>query len=85
MIPTILRMEGMICFMRNLRFTFLLSADERSALDHLATLWRRSRGDLMRLLIADALSRLFTDDQQSAGRGPNSAAEFTSGMEGSHD
>ncbi len=47
--------------MRSQRFTFLCTADEREALQRLASLWRRSKSDTVRILIADALSRLFTD------------------------
>ncbi len=70
---------------RSVRFTLLMRPDERAALDRLAAQSQRSKGDLIRLLVADALSRLFADRKQLAGRGRNSAAEIGTGTEGSND
>ncbi len=69
--------------MRSERFTVLFSPDELAALAELASLWRRSRSDVIRLLIADALSRLFSDGKQRPGQGPDSAAESKVGTEDS--
>ncbi len=50
--------------MRDQRFTFLCTVDELAALQRLAALWRRSRSDVVRLLIANALGQLFTETEQ---------------------
>ncbi len=51
--------------MRTQRFTFLCTVDEKDALERLAAVWRRSRSDTIRLLIANALEQLFTGDRSS--------------------
>lgn len=50
--------------MHDVRFTILMTRGEREALDRLASLWRRSRSDVLRLLLASALSQLFTETSQ---------------------
>ncbi len=71
--------------MHNRRFTFLCTSDELAALQRLAAKWKRSKGDVVRLLISDALSRLFTDGPQQAVQTANSAAEIAAETEVSHD
>ncbi len=65
------------------RVTLLMTVEERAALDRVAAAWQRSRGDCVRLLLAEALSRLFTNGQHP-GQQPDSAAEITSDAEDSH-
>ncbi len=48
--------------MRSLRFTFMCTPDERAALERLAAFWRRSKSDVVRLLVARALEDLFMEE-----------------------
>ncbi len=55
--------------MHDIRFTILVTRGERAALDRLASLWRRSRSDVIRLLIASALEQLFTETELAESTG----------------
>lgn len=55
--------------MRTERFTFLCTIEERHALERLASLWRRSKSDTVRLLIVNALEQLFSAAQLAEGQG----------------
>ncbi len=66
--------------MRTQRFTFLCTISEREALEQLASLWRRTKSDTVRLLIADALSRLFIESEanDTGKQGPLGKPQFIS-------
>ena len=49
--------------MRDQRFTFLCTKEERSTLEHLAKLHRRSQGDTIRQLISEAAQKTLEDAQ----------------------
>lgn len=43
---------------RNERFTFLVNSDERDMIAVLARRWERSQGDVLRILLRDAIRQL---------------------------
>ncbi len=65
--------------MRSVRFTILITKQEKEALDRLSTFWHRSRSDVLRLLLASALSQLFTETDPIEGAGLDRRHRFHGG------
>ncbi len=68
--------------MRTERLTYACTLEEKQALERIAALWRRSRSDTIRLLIASALEQLFATEQQAPESQPASYSTTSSTVNG---